>query len=151
MGYYLQAFVCNQSDSNLLTKRFDKALAINLEQGLSLIPMTEELFDQINKSNPSPSIPDFEYLTEHVEQEALNTMGDRKFAYIEAHYFGGNGGQIAVTWKNNKRDQLLSFGQDRINQVLQDFGVTAKKGQDEFLTLGFGLRRNTKDWIKDHV
>lgn len=149
MGYYLQAFICRQPDQNLLTERFDKAVSVDLGQGLALVPMTEELFDQINNFCSSSSVDKFEYMTENVEQKVLDAIGDRKFAYVEAEYFGGEGGQMAIIWNNNRREQLLSLGQDKINEVLKSFGVTAKQGQDEFVTLGFGLRRNTREWIED--
>ena len=48
MGYFLQAFICKQSDTNIFIENFDKAKKVVIGQGLSLIPMTEELFDQIN-------------------------------------------------------------------------------------------------------
>lgn len=149
MGYYLQAFICRELDQSLLTKKFDKAVGVGLGQGLALIPMTEDLFDEINNFCSSPSVEKFEYMTENVEQKVLDTIGDRKFAYVEAEYFGGEGGQIAIIWNNNRREQILSFGQDKINEVLRSFSVTTKQGQDEFVTLGFGLRRNTREWIED--
>ena len=62
---------------------------------------------------------------------------------------GGEGGQMAIIWNNNKRKQLLPFGQDKINQVLKDFNVVAKEGQDEFLTVGLALHRDTGDWIEN--
>jgi hypothetical protein len=147
MGYYLEAFICKKADSNLLTDRFEEAIAVELGQGLALIPMTEALFDQINEYSVSDSIDKFTYMDDHVEQKVLDAIGDTKFAYVEAEYFGGTGGQIAVTWNNNKREQILPFGQDQINAVLKSFGVIANKGQDEFQTLGLGRFRHTKDWI----
>ena len=149
MGYYLQALICRQSDQTLLTQKFDKAVSVDLGQGLALVPMTEELFDQIDNFCSSPSVDRFSYLTENVEQKLLDAVGDRKFAYVEAEYFGGEGGQMAIIWNNNRREQLLLSGQGKINEVLKSFGVTAKPGQDEFVTLGLGLRRSTREWIED--
>jgi hypothetical protein len=149
MGYRIHAFICRQSDSSLLTDRFDKAVNVDIGQGLSLIPMTEELFDQINNFTSSPSVDNFEYMTNHVEQKILTAIGDRKCAYVEAEYFGGKGGQMAIIWNNNRREQVLPFGQNRINQMLKDFGATTNKGQDEFSTLGFGFHRNTRKWVED--
>ena len=149
MGYYLQAFICRHSDTNALTNHFDKAIKVDIGQGLDLIPMTDELYDQINNFKALPSVDKFEYLTENIEQEVLNAIGDRKLAYLEAEYFGGNGGQSAIVWNNGKREKLLAFGQDSINQVLTDFGVAVSKGQDAFSTLGLDRHRHTKDWIED--
>lgn len=149
MGYYLQTFICTKVDTNFLAEIHSKAVAVDLRQGLSLIPMTEELFDQINNFSSSPSIDKFEFMTENVERNVLAAIGNRKFAYVEAEYFGGEGGQIAIMWSDNKRQKLLSFGQDKINEVLKDFGVVTSEGQDEFLAVGLGLHRDTNDWIEN--
>jgi len=149
MGYYLQTFICKQDDAGLLTNHLDKALRVDLDQGLCLIPMTEELFDQINNFEQSNSIDRFEFLTDRIETRVLQLIEDNKVAYVETAYFGGQGGQIAIIWNNNKRDKSLAFGQGRINEILKDFGVLAEKGLDEFTTLGFGIKRHTRDWLEN--
>lgn len=149
MGYYLQAFICKTGDSDCLTNFFDKAIKVDIGQELSLIPMTEDLFDQINNFSTSNDIDNFQYLTENIESTVLETIGNRQFSYVEAEYHGGQGGQIAIIWNGGKRLQLLPYDQDRINQVLKYFGVVAALGQDEFLTCGFGLRRHTREWIEE--
>ena len=149
MGYFLQAFICKHSDTNIFTDNFDKAKKVVIGQGLSLIPMTEDLFDQINNLVVSNSVDKFEYLTENIETKILKLIGNTKLAYVEAEYHGGQGGQIAIIWNKNKREKLLAFGQDKINETLKDFGAITENGQDEFLTLGFGLRRNTIEWLEN--
>ena len=111
--------------------------------------MTEHLYDQMNDLIVSNSVDDFEYLTDNIEANVLQKIGDRKIAYVEAEYFGGEGGQIAVIWENNKREKVLDYGQNKINEVLKDFGVIAENGGDEFSTLGFGLHRHTREWLED--
>jgi hypothetical protein len=148
MAYLLQAFICKSIDTDCLTKQFDKAIKVDIGQELSLIPMTEELFDQINELEISESIDGFTYLTETVEKKILLNIRERQFSYVEADYFGGQGGQIAITWQDRKRQNIFSYGQGRINQVLKLFGVIANKGQDEFDTLGLGLHRETNDWLE---
>ena len=147
MGYYLEAFICKTADFELLSNAFDKALKVEVGQGLSLIPMTEELFDQINSFSPSNAIDRFQYLTEEVESRILSAIGSKHFSYVEAEYHGGQGGQIGIIWKEGRRQQLLAYGQDRINQVLRYFGIVANVGQDEFSTCGFGLHRHTSEWV----
>lgn len=44
-------------------------------------------------------------------------MGDIKFAYTDADYFGGEGGQIAIIWKEQKRIYSSEFGDNEINKV----------------------------------
>jgi len=146
--YVLQAFICRQSDSGIFTERFDNAVDVAIGQGLSLVPMAEGLFDQINNFALSPAVETFEYLTENIERVILDTIGNSKFAYVEAEYFGGTGGQTAIVWNNAKRESVLPFGADRINQALKEFGVTANSGQDAFSTLGLGRHRHTSEWIE---
>ena len=148
MGYYLRAFICKQANTNVFTDNFDKAKNVEIGQGLSLIPMTEHLYDQMNDLIVSNSVDDFEYLTDNIEANILQKIGDRKIAYVEAEYFGGEGGQIAIIWENNKREKVLDYGQNKINEVLKDFGVIAENGGDEFSTLGFGLHRHTREWLE---
>ena len=145
--YNLQAFICKSIDTDCLTKKFDKAIKVEIGQELAFIPMTNDLFDQINEFKVSAPIDRFEYLTENIENKILLVIGDRQCSYVEAEYFGGEGGQIAIIWKNNRRQKILSYGQDRISQVLRLFGVIAAKEQDEFDTLGLGLHRTTNKWL----
>lgn len=149
MGYYLQAFICKQADTNIFTDNYDKAKNIEIGQGLSLIPMTEELFDQINNLVVSNSVDKFEYLTDNIETKILQLIDDKKIAYVEAEYFGGQGGQIAIIWNNGKRQSFFEYGQECINRVLKDFGIKTKFSKDEFDTLSLGRHRNTIDWIED--
>jgi len=125
--YVLQAFICKSIDTDCLTERFDKAIKVEIGQGIALIPMTEDLFDQINEFEFSAPVDSFAYLTENIENTILLAINGRQFSYIEAEYFGGSGGQIAIIWQDNKRLQILSHGQDRINQVLRLFGVITVK------------------------
>lgn len=132
----------------LLCNQFDKAKKIDIGQGITLLPMTEELFDQINHLSISPDIDKFEYLTENIEREILKIIKDSHYAYVEAEYHGGQGGQMAIIWDKSHRKSILEFGQQKINSVLKGFGVRAEIGKDEFDTLGLGRYRNTMDWIE---
>lgn len=150
MGYYLQAFICNQADTNIFTDNFEKAKKIEIGQRLSLIPMTEELFDEINNFVVSNSVDKFEYLTENIESKILQLIGSKKIAYVEAEYFGGEGGQIAIIWSNHNRQNFFEYGQEGINKVLKDFRIKTKFFKDEFDTLNLGRHRNTIDWIENN-
>ncbi len=150
MGYFLQAFICKSNDAVCVADAFDKAIVIEIGQGLSMIPMTASLFDQIDNASGSNCIEGFDYITEKVEANILARIGDRRLSYVEAEYHGGQGGQIGVTWIYNKRQLILPFGPDTINLVLRSYGVIVKdKEHDEFDTLGLGLYRDTEDWVNN--
>lgn len=150
MSYNLEAFICKQFDTNIIIDNFNKAKKIEIGQGLSLILMTEDLFDQINNFVVSDSVDKFEYLTDNIETKILQLIGDKKFAYVEAEYFGGEGGQIAIIWNNRKRESFFEYGKDCINRVLKSFGIKPENSNDEFDTLGLGRHRNTIEWIEDN-
>ena len=48
MGYYLQAFICRQGDINVLVDNFENAIEVVIGQGLTIVPMTENLFNEMN-------------------------------------------------------------------------------------------------------
>jgi len=147
MGYYLQAFIGRKDALLKIQSSYSQAKLQELGQDLYLIPVTEELFDQINNLTTSENISSFEYLTENVESEILRRVANGTVAYIEAEYFGGKGGQIGTIWKDGARHLHLSYSQTAINKVLSFFGIVADTGKDEFDTLDFGRHRNTRDWI----
>lgn len=149
MTYILQAFITKKSNHKILTDSYKKSIAVEIGHELSLIPFTTELFDEMNKMKDSKPIGKFDYLTENIEVELLKQIGDIKFAYIEADYFGGEGGQIAIIWEKQKRTYLSEWGDWEINKVLKDFGTIAKDGKDEFDTVGLGQNRRTKEWLNE--
>ena len=147
MGYYLKAFIGKTVDLENIAKSFSSASVVKLDQGLSIVPMTEDLFDQMNNMTASGNINSFEFLTLNIETETLKCIGYNCCAYVEAEYFGGEGGQSGVIWKDGKRSVEFGYGQGIINKVLNFFGVVANKDLDEFDTLGLGRYRNTSEWV----
>lgn len=87
------------------------------------------------------------FLTEWVEQRALQVMGNIQFAYIEAEYCGGQGGQTGIIWSNGERAQMIPFGPNAINTVLEYLGVVPDKNFDAFDTIGLGKYRRIEDWL----
>jgi hypothetical protein len=151
MAYILQAFIVNKSAQNNLTDSYKNAVAVDIGHELALIPFTGELFDEINNHIQSALIGRFGSLRENIEAEVLKNIGNRKIAYVEADYFGGRGEQIVIIWEGKKRIYLSDPGGNEINKVLQNFGVIADKGSDEFDTLSLGRYKKTERWISGKV
>ncbi|WP_160713459.1 hypothetical protein [Chitinophaga solisilvae] len=152
MGYYLNAFIGKSRDINCICKAYNLAIPVNLDQDISLIPLTEDLFDQINELDATEGVDGFEYLTVTIEMNVLGAIKEKPLAYVEVTYFGGEGGQTGIIWKDGKRNAELAYGQEAINIVLRTFDVIADHNKDEFDTLGFGRYRHTQDWTQsgDH-
>ena len=146
MGYYLQAFIGKANDIVRIEQAFTLSKVTTLKQDISLIMLTEKLFKQITDSVPSDDIGGFEYLTSKVELKILDAIQNDTIAYIEAEYFGGEGWQSAIIWKNGKRIKEIKLTDNAINSVLDYFGVIAEKGKDEFDTLQFGILKCDTGW-----
>jgi len=147
MGYILHAFIGRQTDLQIIASSFRNAKLINVGREIFIIPMTEELYDEINDFIISEDVGTFTYMSKNVENKIIEVIGNYNIGYIEAEYFGGQGGQTAILWQNGGRYKLFDFGQGAINSVLKHFGITAEIGLDEFNTINLGRHRNKEDWF----
>ena len=150
MGYNLEAFIIKSSDTEIFKKNFEGTVCIDIGYGLSLIPLSSELYDILVDDIDLDRISDFTYLTEEMEMNLLNKLQNIHLAYVEAQYAGiYGGGQIVIVWKNGERKYVSEYANGTINQVLKEFGVKKEAGKyDEFETVNLGLHRETKDWLK---
>lgn len=148
MGYNLKAFIGQVENLGSVTARFKNAKLISLTQQIALIPMTGDLFNEINGYRANNNIDGYEYLTTNIELEILKTIHTGLIAYIEVEYFGGIGVQNGILWKNGKRKLEHSGPKDAVNSILQQFGITRSKSRDEFDTVGLNRHRYTEDWIE---
>ncbi len=113
-----------------------------------MIPMTDELFDEINEMKPSSGISTFEFLTENIEQNTIQAIGNRELAYVESEFFGGQGGHIGIIWRDGKRDFLTESDKNSMNKILKRLGVNRSLLKDEFETIGLAENRHTEDWFE---
>jgi len=144
MSYYLQALIGKADALGKHTSDFQSARLVPLTQGMALIPLTDELHDEIGSGG---EVEPFEKLSPGVEQWAQRISFAARIAYIEAEFFGGDGGQSAVVWSGSSRVIQPIHSQDAINQALCFLGVRIDNAHDEFDAIGLGQHRNTHDWI----
>ncbi len=148
MGYILHAFIGKQPDLQLIASRFHNAKLVNVGKEIFIIPMTEELYDEINELKISEDVGSLTYMSTNIENKILSLIDDKCIGYIEAEYFGGQGGQSAILWQQGERYTLYSFGHGVINLLLKHLGVSAEIGFDEFDTISLGRYRNTEEWLE---
>src|SRR6201995_1670287 len=111
MGYYLQAFIGRSKDINVIKSIYNIQSVLQLKYNLSLIHLDEELFNRISEGVKSERIRNFEYLFTSIENNLLKVLGDLTIAYVEAFYWGGEGDQSAIIWKNGKRiEEIILSG-----------------------------------------
>ncbi|CAL2101510.1 conserved protein of unknown function [Tenacibaculum sp. 190130A14a] len=148
MGYTLKAYIGKEENLNPILERYSESKKVNLNGGISMIPMTDELFDEINEMKPSSGISTFEFLTKNIEKKTIQTIENREIAYVESDFFGGQGGHIGIIWKNGKRDFLTKSDISSMNKILKRLGVNRTLLKDEFENVGLDKNRHTEDWIE---
>ncbi|PTX93833.1 hypothetical protein DB345_19850 [Spartobacteria bacterium LR76] len=146
MGYFLQAIISTIPVLKARYSDFKSAVVVPLTDDFALIPITDELLDEVGASGSSGKF--YRYTPEVANWvRAISTYG--AVAYIEAEFFGGTGGQIAVVWSSG--DEILPPTQETgaINIALQLLGVSRGSSLDEFEAVGLPRHRDTDDWIDD--
>jgi hypothetical protein len=138
MGYTLQAIV---GDSTDLRSGLPGFTVIDLAQGKGLVPISEAVRERYE-------IPFLEFGSDTIPEGIISLVKPlKKAAYLEAEFFGGEGGQSSAAWEDGR----LVFGpvstKDAINQALRFLGVEKKKSHDEFDALGLGRHRDTEKWV----
>ena len=148
MGYKLEAYIGKDENLTPILKKFSESQKVELNNGVSMIPMTDELFDEINGTTSSLGISTFEFLTENTEQKIIQLIKNQKVAYVESEFHGGQGGHIGIIWQDEKRKMLTEFDKSSMNKILKELGVNRTLLKDEFETVGLDKNRQTENWIE---
>jgi hypothetical protein len=152
----VQALIAKSDPLAAAAGRFERAVVCPLVQGFALLPITDDLAKELaaRPGNNAPQRPKpLPELSDGLHALALEISRHAAVAYISTGYFGGQGGQNALVW----RDGVLCFspatpGYARswphtpISQALRAIGVVAEDGNDAFDTLGLGRHRDTQHW-----
>jgi hypothetical protein len=146
MGYYLQAIIGKQQTLTQHASAFQHARVVPLAQDIAIIPITDDLYDEIADGG---EVERFEKLSPGVEEWAQRISAVAPVAYIEAEFFGGTGGQSAVAWSGGSRVLGPLHSQDAVNEALRFFGVRVDGAHDEFAAVGLDRHRDTSDWIAE--
>ncbi len=152
MGYYLQAIICKEKASEIITREFYSAKRVCLKGDLYIIPYTSDLYDEFNQFDKSGHFDKFEYLNEKLFTYLIQKSVIEPIAYVEAEYFGGTGGQSAIMLNNGEVVIDVRFednGYGAINAVLKEFGINKESDLDEWDTVGMLRHRSTEDWLED--
>jgi hypothetical protein len=157
MGYYLQAVVATHPLLSKLVGVTDEAHIVPLGQHLSLLPLTDALFDAITITD-APRLSGFWKMPAGFDRELAACSTDGPVAYVEAEYFGGTGSQNAQVWDGGHvvlgplhlpEKQATPPDGSPISQALRRLGVDKGNHHDEFDAVGLNRHRDTDDWL-DH-
>ncbi len=143
MGYFLYALIGKSETFKEEVLPYKNARVVQLGQGIAIIPITDELYEEIDSSD---EIEKFEKLSSEIKEWAQRISSVAPVAYIEAEFFGGVGGQSAILWKTESCVLGPIHEQHAINRVLKLLGVERGNAYDEFDAIGLGKHRDTDDW-----
>lgn len=145
MGYVFSGIVTSFEVMKRLKDQYASAKIVPLYKELIVIPLTDELYDEINM-NQGTTISIYDYLTDTISSYCREISKFGLVAYIEAEYFGGTGSQNAMVWDSSQVIFEETLSQSAINRSLEILGVCKLQGKDEFDTVGLGRHRDTEDW-----
>jgi hypothetical protein len=135
------------------TAVYSKARLVRLGEGLSMIPLSEELLREIQStaSGKAHSRPAgvFEFLTPPLEAWARALSRQGPVAYLETEYLGGEGYERSAVWQNSELALGPFDGAGSVNQVLQALGVRTRPGQEAFDAVGLGRHRSLEGWLSE--
>lgn len=126
-----------------------------------VLPLTEDVHDDIHAAfGTGDWLDNGPMLSSSDLALAQRASRGTALAYVETDYFGGQGRQNAVLWRDGTlvlQPAELPSGSSRsrslwpINAVLRGLGVSAALGHDEFDTLGVGRWRSNEAIIAEAV
>ncbi|MFD7136494.1 hypothetical protein [Streptomyces sp. NPDC059894] len=155
MSYDLQAVIAGGEVLSSAARDLPAARLASIGQGLSLMPMTDALFDSVADGSGAGALG-FWRLPVGFEDTLAAWSAGGPVAYVEAEYFGGVGEQRAAVWNGGtvvlgplhiEEGQSFSPAGSPISQALRRLGVVASAGADEFSSVGLDRHRHGEAWI----
>lgn len=161
--YELNAVIGGRDLLRVQTVHFDHAVVAVLRQGMALLPVTDQLFEEMTGAQPEPfggplsaDRPFYQLMSPAFERSLSEWSRHGPIAYVEADFFGGDGYQSAVLWRDGARewgpafDCIFDGPQEMwpINAALARLGATLGDwALDLFAAIGLGLEQDMKDWL----
>jgi hypothetical protein len=160
--HWIQVVVSSTGVLKRALEHLPSAVICQLEQGLALIPITDEVesdlrschFDSLHKV-----VPHSGEIAQGVAELASRLSARSPVLYLATYIHGGTGGQDAIVWKDSQ--VVLSIGDDEdnmskwpdspISRALRHVGVTVRPDQDEFDAIGLGRFRSNESWAEAYA
>ncbi|MBE8470201.1 hypothetical protein [Streptomyces justiciae] len=157
MGYEVEAAIAGGELLRAASRDVPGAHVVPMLQGLSLLPMIDEVLDAVTDGSPVGALG-FWKLPGGFEGVLAQWSAAGPVAYVEAEYFGGVGQQRAAVWDGGtlalgpleraaRRGLRTVSPVSPVSQALRLLGVRRSLGEDEFSAVGLDRNRRTDDWI----
>ena len=151
MTYTLEALVGRNEINQEELSHFLNVKLISLNQKVWLIPLTRALTSELTEVNEVRKVavlPELQSASASAIFLAQKLSQNGKVAYLEAEFFGGEGGQASAGWQNGELLFQPRQTIDAINQALQWLGVLRDNQHDEFDMIELGRHRSTEAWAQ---
>ncbi|MFE2263172.1 hypothetical protein [Streptomyces griseosporeus] len=155
MAYDLRAVIADGELLRGVVGELPAARLASIGQGLSLMPVTDELFGSVTDGGGVGTLG-FWGLPGGFETTLAAWSAGGPVAYVEAEYFGGVGEQGAAVWNGGRivlgpvrvgEGEPFPAGGSPVSQALRWLGVVASAGEDEFAAVGLDKHRHSEAWI----
>ena len=110
------------------------ARVVVLSETLALLPFNASFIDSRNIEMLAMTEAGHSELPLNICEVCESLSRNAKVAYVEAEYFGGQGGQASVKWEDGRIIETPNLTQNAINDALVFLGVKRTKENDEFDT-----------------
>ncbi|MFJ4277504.1 hypothetical protein [Streptomyces massasporeus] len=155
MSYDLRAVIGAEQMLRVATRDLSAARLASLGQGLSLMPMTDALFEAVADGGGDGAWG-FQEFPGGFEKVLAGWSAGGPVAYVEAEYFGGIGEQRAAVWDAGTivlaplhvgEGEPFPAAGSPVSQALRRLGVVAGAGEDEFSAAGLDRHRHSEAWV----
>ena len=157
MSYVLQCVIA-AAQALRPCRAFVNGVVVDLGEGLGLLPMTPDLFDEVRQGDEvDPRFAPAQLFAPGFEVVLASWSAVDPVAYVEADYLGGIGSQFAAVWRGGtlllgplvlaEDEPRPAPGWSPISQALRHLGVSADGHHDEFDAIRLGRHRHVEDWI----
>ncbi|MEU9229307.1 hypothetical protein AB0D40_33730 [Streptomyces massasporeus] len=155
MSYDLRAVIADEEMLRVATRDLSAARLASIGQGLSLMPMTEALFEAVTDGSGDGTWG-FRRFPGGFEKVLAGWSAGGPVAYVEAEYFGGVGEQRAAVWDAGTivlaplhvdEGEPFPPAGSPVSQALRRLGVVTRAGEDEFSAVGLDRHRHSGAWV----
>ncbi|WP_327317875.1 hypothetical protein [Streptomyces sp. NBC_01235] len=155
MSYELRAVIAGRETLRDVMGDLPAARSAALGQGLSLMPMTDGLFDSVTDGDGDRPLG-FWSLPSGFDGRLADWSAVGPVAYLEAEYFGGVGEQRAAVWADGAlvlgplgvaEGERFPEDGSPISRALRRLGATAHGDEDEFSAVGLHRHRHSSGWV----
>ncbi|MDN3260744.1 hypothetical protein QWJ26_13150 [Streptomyces sp. CSDS2] len=154
MAYELRAVIAEDGLLRGVARDVAGARVVALRQGLSLLPMTDELVDA-RAGAGGTEVLGFQRLPAGFERTLAGWSVAGSLAYVEVESFGGVGEERAAVWAGGGLvlgpldvpvKRWFSWPVGPVSQALRRLGARGGRGGDAFDAVGLDRHRWTEDW-----